>query len=148
MAWETLGQKVAITQDREPPHPWENLTFTEIENTIQECRDNYPLYTDFRWNRTSKSFGHGAENHWWEFQGKRETARTLKVGDLIKIRLDNDGTWTDEWITVNVLGITICHTDEMIPYIVVGVDHPKMRCFNYGLYRMNNAVKLHKYGEC
>jgi hypothetical protein len=78
-----------------------------------------------------------------------ETCKTLKVGDIIRVRLEEDSRWLDEWIIVEAKRITICHSDpgpqKLNPYICVGVDHPKLRCFNYSMYCLYDAVELLKY---
>jgi len=57
-------------QDNEPRHPWEDITFSQIEEEMMAIRYICPKFSDFKWEMNYKSFGYGAMNYWWELKGK------------------------------------------------------------------------------
>jgi hypothetical protein len=76
----------------------------------------------------------------------------LEVGDLLEVRLDRDSAWLDDWITVKVLSISICHNsrkdpNELDPFIFVHINHPQLTAFNYTMYCQYGAVRRIEYRD-
>ena len=75
-------------------------------------------------------------------------AEKLEVGDILEIQLDDEGDWKDEWITVPVKSVSVCHNPRpapiLDPYVGVGIDHPKLSFFNYSMYCAGGHVRHRK----
>ncbi len=64
----------------------------------------------------------------------------LKVGDKLRVRVDDESKWTDEWVEETVESIAVYHGD---PIVYVSFAEPcKIRCINYGFYCDLKAIKF------
>lgn len=76
------------------------------------------------------------------------TMRELNVGDILSVEHNDDGLWTNEWISVEVTSVVVLHNprkgDELDPFVCVGTDHPTLRCFNYTLYCQGGHIAVHE----
>ena len=68
---------------------------------------------------------------------KEEDFDKLKAGDVVTVRQDDDGTWTDRWIELEIKDKNI--TSEGWRILGFG-DGEAIRCINFDVYVVNNAI--------
>lgn len=71
--WVKLEELNRGDETIHPSHPFEQDTFADILDRMDQYREIYPECLNFRIERQFKSHGYGAVTIWYELQGLRGT---------------------------------------------------------------------------